>query len=46
MTLAKDLSVRVWDMRAQRVVQIFRDDSETGLSPKWLPTMFLNPQST
>ena len=45
-TLAKDLSVRVWDMRAQRVIQIFRDDSEQGLSPKWLPTMYLNPSST
>lgn len=37
--------VRVWDMRAHRLVQVFRDDSDSGSSLRWLPTMYLNPES-
>ena len=44
-TLARDMYVRVWDMRAHRLVQVFRDDSDSGSSLRWLPTMYLNPES-
>jgi WD40 repeat protein len=45
-SLCRDLSIRIWDMRALRVVQRFHDESEVGVGKEWSPLCHVNPRNS